>query len=1193
MISMAEPMNDILGLARAVSQRLAGGSLTPASAKLYSQHTRLVAGQPGLGAWREGEADARLEEAVRLIDAGLLQRSADDANWSDAVLRAAELLEWLAHPTLNLKSLPMHLMSAAAYQLAGYPARAAGLLSLDVGPEMRAAPLHALLSGDFPRLLRQLVGYWGRNPRTLGEAGQIHWAETRSSVTQLRTLVEGEMASALGVLCGALRWGEEDRIDRALKKLEAVANFMLNGRDPYSWLLAKLVAETARTFVANSLRSRLAWLPAQFHAAGKLAVERYLRQAYVSCRTQAWPSQQRGIERLAAGGSFVLCTPTGSGKTTVAEIAILQRLFSSRQDTRGPGVAPLVMYLVPKRALAAEVEGKLLRTFSHLGPERIVVTGLYGGIDWGPTDAWLTNEERTVLICTYEKAEALIRFLGPLFLGRLSLVVLDEAHMVQFDGRAEDLQSADSRPLRLESLVARLLSHIPEDRSQVIALSAVAAGMEATLANWVTGDISATPAKTLYRSTRQLIGRLQCKAGGSFDIRYDLLDRASLRFDETGEGGTPFIPEPFPPHPRASAFESAGPEKRLRPHLFWAAMHLVSPANASRRHAVLISIPQRIGGYAEDLLTLIEGNWSKASLPTVFEPPADAEKRDKWKRCLRACEDYFGTTSREYRLLERGIVVHHGKMPGLMARLLVQLVDDGVVHLILATSTLSEGVNLPFEVVLLPTLRRGKSWISASEFANLAGRAGRPGSGTEGKCLVLLDAKATDWSAKQVAGEYKKLIARLAVGVHTALSSSGSRSALAELLTAIWTQWRAAAQSTSEATFLKWLESTATLSPPATKASTPALIETLDSLDGVLLASIVEIEELAGAPLAPADLEGKLADIWRHCYAHYVSKQEASLGRWFRHRGVALVARIYADPDERRRLYSSGLPPRLGRRLSELYPTVRQYLVDGADYAARNSDGQFAFMKELVALLATHPRFTLAKKTPSGVSWESILRWWLDPNGPIAKPGATQVSEWYDYVAKNFSYGFSWGIGCVLALAANEAHNGRLRPTTLDSWDELGLPWIALWLKELMVWGTLDPVSAYLLGRGRAETRQDAATLAVGYYDIHRHLDPNEQLDPKHIRRWMETQSSPIQNESGQARETKFKVTLARTFPKTVARRWRVLPTVGESGLLWVDPAGYLLASGEREPGGIESLMDNSDFFLDVDSGTVERETYL
>ena len=312
--------------------------------------------------------------------------------------------------------------------------------------------------------------------------------------------------------------------------------------------------------------------------------------------------------------------------------------------------------------------------------------------------------------------------------------------MVQFDGMNQDLRTAESRSLRLESLIARLFVHIPAHQSRVIALSAVAAGMEGTLAKWITGDESATPARTLYRSTRQLIGRLQCKTGRAFDIRYDLLDRASLRFDNPGEADTPFIPQPFPPYPLAASFESAGPEKWLRPYLFWAAMQLVAPVKGGQLHAVLVSIPQQIGGYAQDLLDLLDDHWAGVEVPVIFQQPTDPRKLDMWLRCLLACEDYFGSSSREYRLLQKGIVAHHGKMPGPMARLLVQLVDEGVVHLILATSTLSEGANL-LEVISVPTLRRNAESITPREFANLAGRAGRPGYGTEGRCLVLLPAQ--------------------------------------------------------------------------------------------------------------------------------------------------------------------------------------------------------------------------------------------------------------------------------------------------------------------------------------------------------------------------------------------------------------------------------------------------------------------
>src|SRR3546814_17188248 len=41
-----------------------------------------------------------------------------------------------------------------------------------------------------------------------------------------------------------------------------------------------------------------------------------------------WPAQAAGIAKLRDNSSFVLCTPTGSGKTTVATLGAVQGLFA-------------------------------------------------------------------------------------------------------------------------------------------------------------------------------------------------------------------------------------------------------------------------------------------------------------------------------------------------------------------------------------------------------------------------------------------------------------------------------------------------------------------------------------------------------------------------------------------------------------------------------------------------------------------------------------------------------------------------------------------------------------------------------------------------------------------------------------------------------------------------------------------------
>jgi replicative superfamily II helicase len=132
----------------------------------------------------------------------------------------------------------------------------------------------------------------------------------------------------------------------------------------------------------------------------------------------------------------------------------LEGLF--RGDEAEDVLGPLCLYIVPTRSLASEVEARFSRVLRRAGGARAVtITGLYGGTDWGPADDWLMVDEPTVLICTQEKCEALVRFFGSTLLPRLRVVIVDEAHEVRH-GRGPDvtaLEHFESRPLRLEVLL--------------------------------------------------------------------------------------------------------------------------------------------------------------------------------------------------------------------------------------------------------------------------------------------------------------------------------------------------------------------------------------------------------------------------------------------------------------------------------------------------------------------------------------------------------------------------------------------------------------------------------------------------------------------------------------------------------------------------------------------------------------------
>ncbi|MGK7958614.1 MAG: hypothetical protein AB4063_25645 [Crocosphaera sp.] len=701
-----------------------------------------------------------------------------------------------------------------------------------------------------------------------------------------------------------------------------------------------------------------------------------------------------------------------------------------------------------------------------------------------------------------------------------------------------------------------------------------------------------------------------------FKISYDLLDGASLEFDESEEEEepkTPFIPNPFSEnYPPAGTLENDQSfEKRLRPYLFWAAMNLAAPDNKGQQRAVLISITQQIGGYAEDLLKLLNKQWKDVDKPIFFEPPSDPKKQEIWQRCLDACEDYFTKKSRKYQLLEKGIVVHHGKMPGLMARLLIEVIDQRIVHLVMATSTLSEGVNLPFETVLIPSLKRYSGDLSLREFNNLVGRAGRPGFATEGRSLVLLHqgTSTTNFKIKQKREKYFSLIEELKSTKNND-NEANPISPLAKLLSYIKEKWQQISSSNSNTDFLTWLENTAINednneefltwlenTAPIDVENNDA-VESLDSLDHILLSLIVELEQIEGQELKIDDLEAQLQSIWQRSYAYYATQEEQRLEEIFIKRGMALKTTVYQDLSQRRRLYRTSLPPRTGNQLLSLYPEIKQHLMNGQDYVNYSSDEKLNYLKNIIKELNNISKFSF--KDPRGnVTWEEILSWWLTHHQASKQPTKTQVSDWHKYVSDNFQYRFNWGLGSVIALAIDETFDGEIIEPSLEDWAKTGLPWIVFWIKELIVWGTLDPVAAYLLARvENITTRSQAEEIAQTYYEseIIKTLSANEQLNAKLLKDWVKNSFSNLPASEGipQSKPPRqLSVHLLRNFSNASNQKWKVIPVETAQEIYWFDLAGFQLAKCQKGENWNFRYLNDYDFILDTNKQMVTTRKFL
>lgn len=119
----------------------------------------------------------------------------------------------------------------------------------------------------------------------------------------------------------------------------------------------------------------------------------------------------------------------------------------------------------------------------------------------------------------------------------------------------------------------------------------------------------------------------------------------------------------------------------------------------------------------------IYGEFKKyISMCELIEDPLAIKMIDELKKYIGASTtDKFFYNSDMLEKLRCGIVVHHGSMP-LRARLILEhFTQQGFCKICFATSTLEQGINMPFDVVYLDRFEGSKT-LSVK---NLIGRAGR------------------------------------------------------------------------------------------------------------------------------------------------------------------------------------------------------------------------------------------------------------------------------------------------------------------------------------------------------------------------------------------------------------------------------------------------------------------------------------
>jgi DEAD/DEAH box helicase len=1112
-------------------------------ARLYSNYSLKLGGRPSIAYWDPAEAESGVSEALRLASLGLCLDDDAPEKASAAFRRAAELFEWLS---VEGDSSEYFFVSALLYQIAGFPAIARTISA----PHERDLLWHFVRS-DFSAAQRA----WLDSANLLGdEPSRIQHAGTP------KEFFASALISVVGTTLASLRWDENERVSKAIDMLDDVATFFQGAQDDVNWLLAALFAKTVRNYVSTSLRNVCAPLVLEASPAGRSAFERYFRESYRSGRILAWPSQARGVEAIVSGRDFAMCTPTGSGKTTVAELSIMQALFSgSGSFLLEPLFGRLVLYIVPSRALAFEVERRLRRAFSHVDSFPVQVVSSYGGSDISPFEHWVESNNSTVVVCTQEKADALLRSHGELLIGKLSLLIVDEAHsVIAHEGR--DF----SRAFRLESLFARIRSLLPTSQMcRVIALSAVLPDAS-ELSRWVgeppTGEVSVD-----YRSTRQALGRLTMNNDGAIQVQYDMLN--GLPLGENSQQYRPTLIDFVPRFLHVGERAGLGPEVQLRALSLWVAAHLAA-FDRPESGAVLITVGSQINNYAKDFVMLSEA-WG--DLPRFFDEE-EASRLAIYRSALAACADYFGESSYERALLERGIIVHHGKLPIRMSQLFTQIIESGVVRIIVATSTLSEGINLPFETILFPSLRLvGFEDMSAEYVKNVIGRAGRPGVAREGRALVLT---GTGTRFTPSVRRYRRLVDTLS----RALVAEPAKSPLGLLTGILFRYWKQLTGDADYEQFCEWLEQKG-----VTEHEPDAEIRNrLDALDSFIIAAIAELAMTDEAVLDETSaVLGHLSKTWDHTFLHAIDPQ--SLSKFAFLRRSEAVVRAYKESATVRKSYYASLGPRSATLLSDIEGDISMRLREGFEYYGMSAHERLTFIESLVRVLSPIPEFSIEQRR-RGPGWETVLRWWMRlPDAAI--PTADKVGEWYSFANESFAYRFSWAINSAINSLLPRGGPPSLFEGRLA---EAGLPRLVLWFRDMMSNGCLDPVQAAVYSAGLSTTREDARELALKYYAT-TGMKSDEVYEPQKIMQWLaRVRATPTVSERELHREFPLSY-LAPELGSSV--KYRVFPVVRNEAILWRDLAGYPIASSNGI--AVELDADRYDYELDCETRAVTQTPYL
>lgn len=389
--------------------------------------------------------------------------------------------------------------------------------------------------------------------------------------------------------------------------------------------------------------------------------------------------------------------------------------------------------------------------------------------------------------------------------------------------------------------------------------------------------------------------------------------------------------------------------------------------------------------------------------------------------------------------------------------------------------------------------------------------------------------------------------------------------------------------------FLDWLDQVLppNISPEAGEGASglrARLADSLDELDGVLLAALEEVARADEVSMTGAEAEAQLIELWRRTFTAVAAAQEEWMEQAFIRRGRAVVETVYPDADERRRLYQYGFSPIVGRRFEGVAPQIRVLMAAAHSYGVDDASTRLRVFEQIGMLLSNDRGFGFRVRATVGdqallANWRDVLAWWMQV-ADAAGPDADQLRSWQRFVADNLEFKLGVAIGAVVAQAWSAGAGDPYAVPSLSEWRvTTGLPWFGFWARELLRWGTHDPFVAYVLAQGLAHTRERAAERREEFetwlHANHVDIEPDDYIDPQLFLEW---QNSLPRREHAAVPFAPETVELTGT--NGARPRYNVIPVPHGARVSWLDPAGFELATSKDIAGAYDNSSIRNDYEL-------------